>query len=211
MWAADHVPPIVESWFLGLGTRPALAAVLFGDVSPSGKLPITFPRAVGQIPLYYNHKNIGRPAGPDKYTSKYTDLPVTPLFPFGRGLSYTTFSYSDLRLGASRITPAGTLRASVTATNTGSREGAEVVQPYVHDEVASVTRPVRALAGFRRVSLEPGEARTVDFQLTAQQLGLYNRDMKFVVEPGKFRMFVGGSSVGGLEADLQGGGAGRVR
>jgi beta-glucosidase len=202
-WAAEHVPAIVESWFLGVETGPALAAVLFGDVSPSGKLPVTFPRAVGQIPLYYNHKSTGRPAGPYKYTSKYTDLPVTPLFPFGHGLSYTTFGYSDLRLSAPRITSAGTLRASVTVTNTGTREGAEVVQLYVHDEVASVTRPVRALAGFRRVSLQPGEARTVDFRLTAKELGLYNRDMKFVVEPGAFRVFVGGSSVGGLEAEFE--------
>ena len=201
-WAAEHVPAIVESWFLGVETGPALAAVLFGDVSPSGKLPVTFPRAVGQIPLYYNHKNTGRPTGPDKYTSKYIDLPVTPLFPFGHGLSYTTFSYSDLRLGAPRITPTGTLRVSVTVTNTGSREGAEVVQLYVHDEVASVTRPVRALAGFRRVSLKPGEARTVEFSLTPKELGLYNKDMKFLVEPGKFRVFVGGSSVGGLEGEF---------
>src|SRR5881398_2640461 len=210
-WAAEHVPAIVESWFLGVETGPALAAVLFGDVSPSGKLPVTFPRAVGQIPLYYNHKNTGRPTGPDKYTSKYTDLPVTPLFPFGHGLSYTTFGYSDLRLSAPRIGPAGTLKVSVTVTNTGAREGAEVVQLYVHDEVASVTRPVRTLAGFRRVSLKPGEARTVDFQLTPKELGLYNRDMKFVVEPGKFRVFVGGSSVGGLEAEFEVGGPGRVR
>src|SRR5213083_696505 len=202
-WAAEHVPAIVESWFLGVETGPALAAVLFGDVSPRGKLPATFPRAVGQIPLYYNHKNTGRPTGPDKYTSKYTDLPVTPLFPFGHGLSYTTFGYSDLRLSAPRIAPAGTLKVSVTVTNTGAREGAEVVQLYVHDEVASVTRPVRALAGFRRVSLKPGEARTVDFQLTPKELGLYNRDMKFVVEPGKFRVFAGGSSVGGLEAEFE--------
>jgi beta-glucosidase len=202
-WAAEHVPAIVESWFLGVETGPALAAVLFGDVSPSGKLPATFPRAVGQIPLYYNHKNTGRPTGPDKYTSKYTDLPVTPLFPFGHGLSYTTFGYSDLRLSAPRITPTGTQRVSVTVTNTGNREGAEVVQLYVHDEVASVTRPVRALAGFRRISLKPGEARTVDFQLTSKELGLYNQSMKFVVEPGKFRVFVGGSSVGGLEAEFE--------
>jgi len=202
-WAAEHVPAIVESWFLGVETGPALAAVLFGDVSPSGKLPVTFPRAVGQIPLYYNHKNTGRPTGPDKYTSKYTDLPVTPLFPFGHGLSYTTFSYSDLRPSSPRITPAGTQIVSVTVTNIGSREGAEVVQLYVHDEVASVTRPVRALAGFRRVALKPGEARTLDFHLTSKELGLYNKDMKFVVEPGKFRVFVGGSSVGGLEAEFE--------
>ena len=205
-WAAEHVSAILESWFLGVETGPALAAVLFGDVSPSGKLPVTFPRSVGQIPLYYNHKNTGRPTGPDKYTSKYTDLPVTPLFPFGHGLSYTTFGYSDLRLSAPRIGPAGTLKVSVTVTNTGAREGAEVVQLYVHDEVASVTRPVRALAGFRRISLKPGEARTVDFQLSAKELGLYNRDMKFVVEPGKFRVFAGGSSVGGLEGEFEVGG-----
>src|SRR5438477_8505976 len=210
-WAAEHVPAIVESWFLGVETGPALAAVLFGDVSPSGKLPATFPRAVGQIPLYYNHKNTGRPTGSEKYTSKYIDLPVTPLFPFGHGLSYPTFSYSDLRLSAPRITPTGTLRASVSVTNTGSHEGAEVAQLYVHDEVASVTRPVRTLAGFRRVSLKPGEARPVDFQLTSKELGLYNKDMKFVVEPGKFRVFVGGSSVGGLEAEFEVGGPGRVR
>jgi len=210
-WAAEHVPAILESWFLGIETGPALAAVLFGDVSPSGKLPATFPRAMGQIPLYYNHKNTGRPTGSDKYTSKYIDLPVTPLFPFGHGLSYTTFGYSDLRLSTPSITPAGTLRVSVTVTNTGTREGAEVVQLYVHDEVASVTRPVRALAGFGRVALKPGEARTVDFQLTSKELGLYNQNMKFVVEPGKFLVFVGGSSVGGLEGEFEVGGRGRPR
>src|SRR6266704_1219849 len=208
-WAAEHVPAIVESWFLGVEDGPALAAVLFGDVSPSGKLPVTFPRVLGQIPLYYNHKNTGRPTGPDKYTSKYIDLPVTPLFPFGHGLSYTTFGYSDLRLSAPSIPPAGTLRVSVTVTNTGSRDGVEVAQLYVHDEVASVTRPVRQLAGFRRVSLKPGEARTVEFQLTPKELGLYNKDMKFVVEPGKFRVIVGGSSVGGLEGEFEVAGTGR--
>src|SRR2546429_5395917 len=169
-WAAEHVPAIVESWFLGVETGPALAAVLFGDVSPSGKLPVTFPRAVGQIPLYYNHKNTGRPTGPDKYTSKYIDLPVTPLFPFGHGFSYTTFSYSDLRL-APRITPTGTLRVSVAVTNTGSREAAEVLQPYVHDEMASVTRPVRALAGVRRVSPKPGEGGPPRVFAPAPELG----------------------------------------
>ncbi len=210
-WAAEHVPAIVESWFLGIEDGPALAAVLFGDVSPSGKLPVTFPRAVGQIPLYYNHKNTGRPTGAEKYTSKYIDLPVTPLFPFGHGLSYTTFGYSDLRLSAPRIPPTGTLRVSVTVTNTGTREGAEVVQLYVHDEAASVTRPVRQLAGFHRVSLKPGEPRTVEFQLTPKELGLYNKDMKFVVEPGKFRVFVGGSSVGGLEGEFEVAGIARLR
>src|SRR5256714_11425712 len=191
-WAAEHVPAIVESWFLGVEDGPALAAVLFGDVSPSGKLPVTFPRAVGQIPLYYNHKNTGRPAGPDKYNSKYIDLPVTPLFPFGHGLSYTTFGYSDLRLSAPSIPPAGTLRVSVTVTNTGSRDGAEVAQLYVHDEVASVTRPVRALAGFHRVSPKAGGARPVEFPLTPKEVGLYQKDMKVVGGRGEFRGIVGG-------------------
>ena len=199
-WAADHVPAIVEAWFLGVETGHALADVLFGDVSPSGKLPVTFPRAVGQVPIYYNHKNTGRPPSDQKYTSKYTDLPSSPLFPFGFGLGYTTFTYRDVRLSALSITPGDTLKVAVTVSNSGEREGAEVVQLYVRDEVASVTRPVRALAALRRVSLRPGEASTVEFLLTAKQLGFYDRDMKFVVEPGKFRVFVGGSSVGGLEA-----------
>src|SRR2546426_4577145 len=144
-WAADHVPAIVEAWALGVETGPALASVVFGDVSPSGKLPVTFPRAVGQIPIYYNHKNTGRPPAADKYTSKTTDLPSSPLFPFGYGLSYTSFEYNDLKLNAPSIAAGGALKVSATVTNTGAREGAEVAQLYVHDEVASVTRPVRAL------------------------------------------------------------------
>jgi len=172
-------------------------------VNPSGKLPVTFPRAVGQIPIYYNHKNTGRPAGADKYTSKYTDLPASPLFPFGYGLSYTSFEYRDLKLSAPSVGAGGTLNVAVTVTNTGTREGTEVAQLYVHDEVASVTRPVRALAGFRRVSLRPGESRTLEFTLTPRELGLYDQRMKFVVEPGKFRVYVGGSSVGGLEGEFE--------
>jgi len=202
-WAADHVPAIVEAWFLGVETGPALASVVFGDVSPSGKLPVTFPRAVGQIPIYYNHKNTGRPAGTDKYTSKYTDLPSSPLFPFGYGLSYTSFEYKDLKLSAPSIAAGGTLNVSVTVTNTGVREGTDVAQLYVHDEVASVTRPVRALAGFRRVSLRPGESRTLEFTLTPKELGLYDQRMRFVVEPGKFRVYVGGSSEAGLEGEFE--------
>ena len=202
-WAADHVAAIVEAWSLGVETGHALADMLFGDVSPSGKLPVTFPRAVGQVPIYYNHKNTGRPPSDQKYTSKYIDLPSSPLFPFGFGLSYTTFTYRDARLSAPSITPGDTLKVAVTVSNSGEREGTEVVQLYVRDEVASVTRPVRALAGFRRVSLRPGEASTVEFLLAPKQLGFYDRDMKFVVEPGKFRVFVGGSSVDGLEGEFE--------
>jgi len=202
-WAAEHVRSIVQAWFLGIETGHALADVLFGDVSPSGKLPVTVPRSVGQIPIYYNHKNTGRPPAAGKYNSKYIDLPVTPLFPFGYGLSYTTFGYSDLRLSASRIGPADSLTVSVAVTNTGQREGTEVVQLYVRDEVASITRPVRALAGFRRVALRPGETQRVEFVLSARQLGFYNEAMRFTVEPGQFRVFVGPSSAEGIEGAFE--------
>src|SRR5436190_12542081 len=136
-WAADHVPAILEAWALGVETGHALADVLFGDVSPSGKMPVTFPRAVGQIPIYYNHKNTGRPPADQKYTSKYIDLPSTPLFPFGFGLSYTTFTYSDLHLSAPSMSPSGTIKVTATVTNSGARAGTEVVQLYVHDLVGS--------------------------------------------------------------------------
>jgi beta-glucosidase len=201
-WAAEHVPAIVQAWFLGSETGHALADVLFGDVSPSGKLPVTVPRAVGQVPIYYNHKHTGRPPAAEKYTSKYLDLPVSPLYPFGHGLSYTTFSYSDLHLSTPRIGPAGSLTVSALVTNTGSREGTEVAQLYVRDEVASVTRPVRALAGFRRIALRPGEAQRVEFVLSARQLRFYNQAMRFTVEPGRFRVFVGPSSAEGLEGSF---------
>jgi beta-glucosidase len=202
-WAAEHVPAIVEAWALGVETGHALADVLFGDVSPSGKLPVSVPRTVGQVPIYYDHKNTGRPAGDIKWTSKYLDLPSGPLFPFGYGLSYTTFAYSDLRLSAPRVTPAGTVRVSATVTNTGSRAGTEVTQLYVRDEVASVTRPVRQLAGFRRVTLAPGASQRVEFTLTPNQLGFYDQRMRFVVEPGPFQVFVGGSSDAQLEGTFE--------
>jgi beta-glucosidase len=156
---------------------------------------------LGQVPIYYNRRNTGRPADANnKYTAKYIDAPVTPRYPFGFGLSYTTFSYSNLKLSAARARVSDTVTATVTVTNTGSREGTEVVQLYVHDEVASVTRPVRALAGFRRVSLQPGETRTVQFTLGPEQLGLYDAAMRWVVEPGRFTVYVGGSSAEGVEA-----------
>jgi beta-glucosidase len=202
-WAAEHVPAIVEAWALGVETGHALADVVFGDVSPSGKLPVSVPRTVGQVPIYYNHKNTGRPPADVKWTSKYIDLPTTPLFPFGYGLSYTTFDYKDLKLSAPAISPTATLQVSVTVTNTGAREGAEVAQLYVRDEVASVTRPVRQLAGFQRVSLKPGESRAIAFSIGPKQLGFYDRDMRFRVEPGHFRVFVGTSSVGGVEGAFE--------
>ena len=203
-WAADHVPAIVESWFLGVEAGNAIADVLFGDANPSGKLPITIPHSLGQIPLYYNHRNTGRPyEANNKYTSKYLDVPVTPRYPFGFGLSYTTFTYSNLKLSTARPRVSDTVTATVTVANTGNREGTEVVQLYVRDEVASVGRPVRELKGFQRVTLKPGESRGVDIRVAVRDLAFYGLDMKRVVEPGAFRVYVGPSSAEGQEARFE--------
>jgi len=203
-WAAEHVLAIVETWFLGVETGHAVADVLYGDVNPSGKLPVTVPRSVGQVPIYYNHTNTGRPYSPtDHFTSQYLDLPSTPLYPFGYGLSYTRFEYSNFELAATRIGLRETLRVHVRVRNAGTRAGTEVVQLYVHNEVASVTRPVRQLADFRRVSLGPGESQTVELAIPPRRLGLYDLEMKFVVEPGWFRVYVGPSSVEGLESRFE--------
>ena len=199
-WASDHVPAIVETWFLGVEAGNAIADVLFGDVNPSARLPVTFPRVLGQVPLYYNHRNTGRP--PDvnnKFSSKYLDVPVTPRYPFGFGLSYTTFGYNSLKLSMTRARVSDTVTATVTVANTGSREGTEVVQLYVRDEVASVSRPVRELKGFKRVTLKPGESRAVDLRVAVRDLWFYGLDMKRVVEPGTFRVYVGPNSAEGLE------------
>ncbi|HEX5831281.1 MAG TPA: glycoside hydrolase family 3 C-terminal domain-containing protein, partial [Gemmatimonadaceae bacterium] len=200
-WLAEHVPAIVEAWYLGVQTGPAVADVLFGDVNPGGKLPVTFPRTVGQVPLYYNHKNTGRPPREEeRYTSKYIDAPWTPLFPFGHGLSYTTFTYGAPRLSAAEIGPTDSLVVTVDVTNSGARAGDEVVQLYVRDDAASVTRPVRALRGFRRVPLGAGETRTVRFTLGADDLAFHDQRMRRVVEPGTFTVWVGGSSAADREA-----------
>jgi beta-glucosidase len=198
---AESVPAILETWFPGTQAGHAVADVLFGDVAPGGKLPVTFPRAVGQVPLYYNHKRTGRPPAADnKYTSKYLDVPVTPLYPFGFGLSTTRFRLSDLRLSAARIPTDGEITVEVDVANAGARAGDEVVQLYLSDLAASVTRPVKELKGFERVTLRPGETRRVAFRLGRQELGLLDRDLRFVVEPGRFQVTVGQSSEGGLEA-----------
>ncbi len=203
-WASDHVPAIVETWFLGIEAGNATADVLFGDVNPSGRLPVTFPRVLGQVPLYYNHRNTGRPPDPkNKFSSKYIDVPVTPRYPFGYGLSYATFAYSNLKLSAARARVSDTVTATVTVTNSGSREGTEVVQLYVRDEVASVSRPVRELKAFRRVALRPAESRTLELRIAVRDLWFYGLDMKPVVEPGTFRVYVGPNSAEGLEATFE--------
>lgn len=203
-WLDENVPAIVESWFLGVEMGNAVADILFGDVNPSGKLPMTFPRTVGQVPIYYNHKNTGRPPDPNnKYTSKYIDVPWTPLYPFGHGLSYTQFEYEALTLSAPTMRRTDQLTISVDVTNTGDRTGDEVVQLYIRDDVGSLTRPVKELKGFERITLEPGETHSVTFSIGIENLQFYDSEMKPVVEPGRFTVYVGGSSATALEGSFE--------
>lgn len=200
-WADEHIPAIVEAWHLGTQTGNAVAQVLYGDYNPSGKLPMTFPRNVGQIPIYYNYKNTGRPVDKDDnvFWSHYSDADKTPLYPFGHGLSYTTFKYDKLKIDKKSISVDEELNVSVSISNTGKRDGKEVVQLYIRDLVGSITRPVKELKGFELVTLKAGESKTVNFKLNKEALGFYNNDGKFVIEPGDFNVFVGGSSVTELE------------
>jgi beta-glucosidase len=194
-WIDKNIPAVVETWFLGTQAGHAIADVLFGDYNPSGKLPVTFPRSVGQIPIFYSMKNTGRPMDRNnKYTSKYLDESNDPLYPFGYGLSYTTFSYGNVTLSKNELVDGDSLTVTCNVTNTGSRPGEEVVQLYVRDLVGSVTRPLKELKGFEKVMLQPGETRAVTFTLGIQDLSFYKRDMSFGVEPGKFQVFVGGNS-----------------
>ncbi|MGE4586170.1 MAG: beta-glucosidase BglX [Mangrovibacterium sp.] len=195
-----QVPAILEAWQLGSEAGNAIADVLFGDYNPSGKLPVSFPRSVGQCPLYYNHKSTGRSADTGTvFWSHYTDESNQPLFPFGFGLSYTTFAYEDLELSAGEMIPGDTLRVSVKLTNTGKYAGTEVVQLYLRDLFGSVTRPVRELKGFQRVWLEPGESRRVDFSLSEKDLAFFTADNRWETEPGDFRLWVGPDSQKGLQ------------
>ena len=186
-WAADHIPGIVEAWMCGEKGGYAIADVLFGDYNPNGKLPVTFPRHSGQLPMYYNHM-------PSKSTRGYKDMPSTPLFPFGHGLSYTTFEYSDLRISPAEILSGGEVKVTVKIKNTGSRAGSEVVQLYIKDEVSSVTTPIKQLRSFDKINLLPGEVKSVSFTLRPEDLTLLNRDMNWTVEPGGFNVMVGSSS-----------------
>ena len=201
-WHQEHLPAIVEAWQLGTQSGNAIAQVLYGDYNPSGKLPMSFPRAVGQIPIYYNHKNTGRPIMPTPSTvfwSYYQDVENTPLYPFGFGLSYTTFEYSDLQ---AQVVSTNEVNVSVTLRNTGTFTGKEVVQLYLKDYYASVTRPVRELKGFELVSLEPNEHKKISFKLTEKELGFYNNAGDFVLEPGDFSIFVGGDSTTNLQSKI---------
>ena len=194
-WLHNRAPAVVEAWYPGTQAGHAVADVLFGKVNPGGKLPVSFPRAVGQIPLYYNQKPTGRPPNPEnKYTSQYLDVPVTPLYEFGYGLSYTDFEISNVRLSAPSISPGGSLTVSADVANIGSRSGDEVVQLYIHDKVASVTRPIAELRGFKRVNLDAGEEKTVTFSIDETDLAFWGQENTWVVEPGEFDVWVGDTS-----------------
>ena len=195
-WEVDNIPTILNVWFGGSEAADAICDVIFGDVAPSGKLTVTMPRNEGQIPLYYNHLNTGRPNPKwfTKFTTNYLDVPNDPLFPFGYGLSYTTFDYSPITLSSNSMTTDGNITASVTITNTGNCEGTEVVQLYIRDMVGSIARPVQELKGFERISLKPGESRTVTFTINSDLLKFYNKNLDYVCEPGDFEVMVGTNS-----------------
>lgn len=206
-WAAENVPSIVEAWHLGTQSGHAIAQVLYGDYNPSGKLPMTFPRNVGQVPIYYNHKNTGRPGDGQPtesvFWSQYNDVDNSPLYPFGHGLSYTTFEYSNLKLSSNSFAEGGNIIVSVDVKNTGKLDGKEVVQFYIRDLVASVTRPVKELKGFEMVSLQPGETKTVSFSINKKTIEFYSANKIWEAEPGEFKVFAGGSSATKLEGNFK--------
>jgi beta-glucosidase len=185
-WIQDNIPAIVEAWFPGEAGGKAVADVLFGDYNPAGRLPITFPKSVGQLPIYYNQK----PSAIHRYVTESEN----PLYPFGHGLSYTNFAYSNLRLSSTEIKKDGSINISVDVKNIGDRDGEEVVQLYINDVYSSVTTPRKTLKGFKRVNINKGETKTVKFTLSPEELSIWNRDMQRVVEPSDFEVMVGGNS-----------------
>jgi beta-glucosidase len=195
-WENEHASAILDVWAPGTEAGNAIADVLFGQYNPAGKLTATFPRSVGQIPIYYNHKNTGRPytSGPTKFKSNYLDISNDPLYPFGYGLSYTTFGYSDVKLSKTTLKGNETLTATATVTNTGKYAGEEVVQLYISDPVASISRSVKELKNFKKISLQPGESKEVSFSITPEQLKFYNSQLKYDWEPGKFVIEIGTNS-----------------
>jgi len=201
---AEKSRAIVETWHLGSESGNAIADVLFGEYNPSGKLPVSFPRTLGQVPIYYNAKNTGRPTNNDGlvFWSHYTDEKNDPLFPFGYGLSYTTFKYDNLKIDAPSFSSKGKVTVSVTVTNTGKRKGKEVVQLYIRDLVGSITRPVKELKGFELIELEPGKSKVVSFSINEEAIQFYTINKKWEAEPGDFKVFVGGNSNTTLQTDF---------
>ncbi|WP_129751602.1 beta-glucosidase BglX [Flavobacterium beibuense] len=204
-WAAEHIPTIVEAWHLGTETGNAVAQVLYGDYNPSGKLPMSFPRNVGQVPIYYNQHSTGRPTNTDNnvFWSHYSDVEKTPLFAFGHGLSYTTFKYGTVKLDKKTYTKGEAVKVSVEVTNTGDYDGKEVVQLYIRDIAASLSRPIKELKGFELVPLKKGETKTVTFTLTDKELGFFNNEGEYLVETGIFKVFVGTSSDNVQETEFE--------
>ena len=198
-WESEHIPAIMNVWFGGSELADAIPDVVFGDKVPTGKLTVTMPKVLGQVPIYYNHLPTGRPVAEGtnhfvKYSSNYIDVRNEPLYPFGYGLSYTTYAYSDIVLSGKEMTKDGRLTATVTVTNTGKREGDEVVQLYIHDKVASLSRPVKELKGFQRIHLAAGESKKVTFDITPDMLKFYNYNLEEVLEPGEFDLMIGPNS-----------------
>jgi len=202
-WANDHVAAIIQAWYPGVQAGNAIADVLFGDVSPSARLPMSWPRSVGQIPVYYNHKTTGRPASADRWHTGYLDQGSEPLFPFGYGLTYATFRYSNIKVLTAMVTPTGAVRVQAELQNVGRRVGTEVAQFYVHDRVAPTSRPVRELKGFQRITLKPGEKRTVEFTLNAKDLGSYDAGRHWVVPPGLYDIWIAPSAAEGVHGTFQ--------
>jgi beta-glucosidase len=201
-WAAENVPAIVETWHLGTRSGDAIADVLFGEYNPSGKLPMSFPRNVGQVPIYYNHYNTGRPGNGEGnvFWSHYSDVENTPLYPFGYGLSYSHFKYSDLKVDDSN---SNEIKVSVNIKNTSNVDGEEVVQLYIHDKFASVARPVKELKGFEKVLIKANSTATVSFVLTEKELGFYDNNGKYIVENGEFDLLVGTNSQEGIKGSFE--------
>lgn len=205
-WTADHAPAILNTWWLGTEAGNAMADVLFGDYNPSGKLPMSFPRTEGQIPIYYNYYNTGRPATSDSdrfYRSAYIDLSIHPKYPFGYGLGYSKFEYSEIRMSKKEFKPGEKVDAIVTVRNTGEYDGEEVVQLYIRDITGSVVRPVKELKGFQKILLKKGEAKEIRFTIGADNLRFYNDKLQYIYEPGEFKLFIGGSSADVKETNFQ--------
>jgi beta-glucosidase len=198
----DRVPAIVQAWYLGVESGNAIAHTLLGDASPSGRLPLSWPRSVGQIPVYYNHKNTGRPSSPDRWHNGYLDLSREPLFPFGYGLTYTKFTYGNLK-SDSHVAQNGTLHVSAEVENSGKREATEVVQLYVRDRIAPTARPVRELKGFERVTLAPGAHKTVEFAVNVNDLGSYDPEMHWIVPSGTYDVWVAPDVASGIQATFE--------
>ena len=204
-WAnhSDHVPAILQAWYLGTEAGNAIADILFGDVSPSARLPFSWPQFIGQIPVYYNHKSTGRPTSDDRWHTGYQYESMEPLFPFGYGLTYTSFKYSNLRVVTPNVSPVGTVRVTAAVQNTGSRTGTEVVQLYVHDRVAPTSRPVRELKGFSRLTLAPGESKAVEFSVSVKDLGSYDPQMAWVVPAGTYDVWIAPNAIEGVQGTFE--------